>query len=62
MFIPENVLDEYTQDMYIHVGMPVIAKKTKHGSDELLFPCEYRDFYARSYGDMDAEYVRCQYV
>ncbi len=25
MFIPENVLDEYTQDMYVYVGMPVIT-------------------------------------
>jgi hypothetical protein len=37
LFIPENVLDEYTQDMYVYEGMPIIAKKTKHDRDGSLF-------------------------
>lgn len=37
LFIPENPNDEYTQDMWVYVGLPVIAKKTKREGEELLF-------------------------
>lgn len=53
LFIPENVLDEYTQDMYVYVGMPVIAKKTKHDGGELLF-ANSETF---TIGDIDSEYI-----
>jgi hypothetical protein len=53
LFIPENVLDEYTQDMYVYEGMPIIAKKTKHDGGELLF-ANSETF---TIGDIDAEYI-----
>ena len=53
LFIPENVLDEYTQDMYVYVGMPIIAKKTKHDGDGLLF-ANSETF---TIGDIDTEYI-----
>jgi ATP-dependent exoDNAse (exonuclease V) alpha subunit len=53
LFIPENVLDEYTQDMYVYEGMPIIAKKTKHDGDGLLF-ANSETF---TIGDIDAEYI-----
>ena len=53
LFISENVIDEYTQDMYVYVGMPVIAKKTKHDGGELLF-ANSETF---TIGDIDAEYI-----
>ena len=53
LFIPENVLDEYTQDMYVYEGMPVIAKKTKHDGGELLF-ANSETF---TIGDIDTEYI-----
>ena len=37
LFIGEDTYDEYTQDMYLYTGMPVIAKKTGHDGDEILF-------------------------
>lgn len=36
LFIPENVYDEYSQDMYIYEGLPVICQKTKKGDDEIV--------------------------
>ena len=53
LFIPENVLDEYTQDMYVYEGMPIIAKKTKHDGGELLF-ANSETF---TIGDIDTEYI-----
>ena len=37
LFIPEDANNEYTQDMYIYEGLPVIAQKSKRDGDELLF-------------------------
>jgi len=37
LFIPEDTYDEYTQDMYIYAGLPVIAQQTKRDGDEILF-------------------------
>ena len=37
LFIPEDPNDEYTQDMYVYEGLPVIAKKSKRDGDEILF-------------------------
>jgi len=37
LFICEDANDEYTQDMYVYVGLPVIAKKSKRDGEELLF-------------------------
>ncbi len=53
LFILENVLDEYTQDMYVYVGIPVIAKKTKQDGGELLFP----NSETFTIGDIDAKYI-----
>lgn len=33
LFIPKDEKDEYTQDMYIHKDLPVIARKTVQGGD-----------------------------
>lgn len=37
LFIPENINDEYSQDMYIYNGLPVISKQTKRNGDDILF-------------------------
>lgn len=37
LFIPEDDHNEYTQDMYIYEGLPVIAQKSKRDGDDLLF-------------------------
>lgn len=37
LFIEEDLYDEYTQDIYVYDGLPVIAKKSKRDGDDLLF-------------------------
>lgn len=37
LFIYEDPNDEYTQDMYIYIDLPVIAKKSKRDGDDVLF-------------------------
>jgi hypothetical protein len=53
LFIAEDIFDEYTQDMYLYAGMPVIAKKTKRQGDELLF-ANSETF---NIGNIDEKYV-----
>jgi hypothetical protein len=53
LFIPENTYDEYTQDMYLYAGMPIIAKQTKRDGEELLF-ANSETFVI---GDIDDKYI-----
>ena len=53
LFIAENVNDEYTQDMYVYEGLPVIACKTKRDGDEILF-ANSESF---TVGNVDDEYI-----
>ena len=61
LFIPaliDNDPRKLTQDMYVYNGLPVIAMKTKHDGDDLLFAnsetfiiCEIGDDYISMYNE-----------
>ena len=37
LFVPEDIYNEYSQDMYVYPNLPVIATKTKKDSAETLY-------------------------
>jgi adenylate kinase family enzyme len=53
LFIAENNYDEYSQDMYIYEGLPVIACKTKRDGDDIIF-ANSESF---TVGNVDNEYI-----
>jgi hypothetical protein len=53
LFIPADEENDKTQDMYIYEGLPVIAMKTKHDGDNILF-ANSETF---NVGNIDNEYI-----
>ena len=53
LFIPADEENDKTQDMYIYQGLPVIAMKTKHDGDNILF-ANSETF---NVGNIDNEYI-----
>ena len=53
LFIPADEENDKTQDMYIYKDLPVIAMKTKHDGDDVLF-ANSETFYI---GEIDNEYI-----
>lgn len=53
LFIPADEENDKTQDMYIYKDLPVIAMKTKHDGDDVLF-MNSETFYI---GEIDNEYI-----
>lgn len=53
LFIPADEENDKTQDMYIYKDLPVIAMKTKHDGDEVIF-ANSETF---NVGEIDNEYI-----
>lgn len=37
LFVPENIYDEYSQDMYVYEGLPIVCHKTRRIDSEVIY-------------------------